>query len=92
MLPKLLCFVRMVMHSADNPALVGNVLTLTEAASLVRVPVSTAKSLARMGKFPGAFKIGSMWRVNGDVLALAIAGTALEGGGCIAPDLSSVKE
>lgn len=64
----------MMMHTADTVPSVGTVLTLTEAALLVRVSPSTAKSLAQMGRFPGAFKIGKCWRVNGDVLAAAMSG------------------
>lgn len=77
------------MRTAEGPICGGNVLKLSEAALLVRVSASTARALAQMGRFPGAFKIGNVWRVNGDVLAVAMAGT---GAGCIGADLSSVKE
>lgn len=40
------------------------VLTLVEAAAMLRIAVVTAKRLARAGDLPGAVKIGDQWRVN----------------------------
>lgn len=52
-------------HEADPDA----VLTLVEAAALLRISVSTAKKLAARGNLPGILpKVGVQWRVNERVL------------------------
>lgn len=40
------------------------VLTVQEAAGLLRISVSTAKRLAAAGQLPGAAKFGNQWRVS----------------------------
>jgi len=39
-------------------------LTAKELAELLRVDVSTLYSMARSGKIPGAFRVGSYWRFD----------------------------
>lgn len=41
---------------------------LPVAAEYVGISFTNAKKLAQRGKFPGAFKIGRLWRVNPDRL------------------------
>jgi hypothetical protein len=43
-------------------------ITLPAAAKHIGISFSNAKKLAQSGKFPGAFKIGRLWRVNPDRL------------------------
>ncbi len=43
-------------------------LTVEEAAALLRISPKTAKDWARAGELPGAFKIGREWRVKRDEL------------------------
>lgn len=62
-----------VLSLAELPA----VLTPAEAASLLRVSVTTVKDWARAGDLPGAFKVGKEWRVERDALVSHIlAGSA----------------
>lgn len=42
----------------------SSVLTLEEAASVLRIAPSTARSLAARNELPGAFKLGGQWRVR----------------------------
>lgn len=51
------------------------VLTLTEAAALLRISVSTAKKLAREGELPGVLpKLGTQWRVSKRALDAYLSG------------------
>lgn len=50
-------------------------LTISEAAELLRIGLSTAKREARAGRFPGAIKIGRQWRVSRGALMDSINGT-----------------
>jgi excisionase family DNA binding protein len=46
-----------------------DVLTLEEAAKVLRIGVSTAKNLAAQGQLPGVLaKLGSQWRVSAPLL------------------------
>ena len=40
------------------------ILTLNEAAELLRLTSSGARALARRGDLPGGVKVGGEWRVN----------------------------
>lgn len=40
------------------------ILTLNEAAELLRLTPSGARALARRGDLPGGVKVGGEWRVN----------------------------
>ncbi len=44
------------------------IITIAEAASLLRISERTAYDLARDGKLAGAIKIGSQWRIDRGVL------------------------
>jgi excisionase family DNA binding protein len=56
-----------------NVASLPVVLTIEEAANLLRIHPTTAKDWARAGKLPGAFKLGGReWRVRRDELLQAI--------------------
>ena len=51
------------------------VLTLTEAANVLRISVSTAKKLARSGELPGVLpKLGTQWRVSRRALEAYMGG------------------
>lgn len=52
------------------------VLTIGEAAAVLRLAEKTAKDWARAGKLPGAFKLpgGKEWRVKRDDLLAYLAG------------------
>ena len=43
-------------------------LTVDEAAKLLRVNAETVRRLCRMGRLPGAYRVGIQWRVNRDGL------------------------
>ena len=52
------------------------VLTLTEAAEMLRISVSTAKKLARNGELPGVLtKLGTQWRVSRRALEAYVNGS-----------------
>lgn len=57
--------------TVDEPdALDDGVLTLSEAATVLRISVSTAKKLAKRGDLPGILpKLGTQWRVSKRLLA-----------------------
>jgi excisionase family DNA binding protein len=55
------------------------ILTIEEAAALLRVSVRVSKDLARTGKLPGAFKVGREWRVNRDELLKTIRAGGQDG-------------
>jgi excisionase family DNA binding protein len=42
----------------------SEVLTIDDAADMLGIHYTTAKRLALHGKLPGAFKLGSQWRVS----------------------------
>ena len=56
-----------------------DILTLNEAAELLRLTPGGARALARRGELPGGVKVGGEWRVNRakllDHLGLDPAGT-----------------
>lgn len=53
------------------------VLTLTEAANVLRISVSTAKKLARSGELPGVLpKLGTQWRVSRRALEAYMGGNS----------------
>ena len=45
-------------------------LTLTALAEQTGVHVETLRRLARSGRLPGAYQIGSRWRISTDAAAL----------------------
>jgi excisionase family DNA binding protein len=47
-----------------KPALPADVKPLSWAAERLGIGTSTAYRLAAVGKLPGAFQIGSQWRVS----------------------------
>jgi len=51
---------------------IPTILTIDEAAELLRIGRTKAYSLARSGSLAGAFRIGSSVRVERDVLLAAI--------------------
>lgn len=56
--------------AAEDP-----VLTLAEAASLLRIHPSTAKKMAARGELPGVLpKLGGQWRVSAKRLHAYLAG------------------
>lgn len=49
--------------AGDHDSTEPDILTLAEAASLLRISLSTAKKLARSGELP-ASKVGGQWRLS----------------------------
>ena len=54
-----------------NHSSAPEVLTLSEFSSRVRVQAGTVRSLARRGRIPGSFKVGSVWRVDWEAFRAA---------------------
>ena len=55
---------------------IPEILTVDEAAELLRIPRSTVYKLAQLGKIP-AQKVGRHWRFHRDTLVDWIAGKSL---------------
>ena len=53
----------------------NDILTIDEAAELLRIPRSSAYKLAQQGKIP-AQKVGRHWRFHRDTLLMWVAGQA----------------
>ena len=51
----------------------NDILTIDEAAELLRIPRSSAYKLAQQGKIP-AQKVGRHWRFHRDTLLMWVAG------------------
>ncbi len=60
---------------SDQPVEIiqSEILTIEDAAYLLRIPVSTAYKLAQQGKIPGR-KVGRHWRFHRETLINWIAG------------------
>ena len=55
----------------------GNIVTLTELASYLKLRKSTVQRFALYGKLPG-FKIGNSWRFNMDEILMLLQGKKSE--------------
>lgn len=44
----------------------NGILTIKEAAEILKVNMKSLEKLCREGKIPGAFKVGSLWRIHSD--------------------------
>ncbi len=54
-----------------------DIITIPEAAKLLRISERTAYDLARDGKLAGAIKVGSQWRIDRGVLIAWIKSEAV---------------
>jgi excisionase family DNA binding protein len=55
------------------------IITIAEAAKLLRIGERTAYQLARDGQLAGAIKVGSQWRIDREVLVAWIKSEATRG-------------
>ena len=46
----------------------NGILTIKEAAEILKVNPKSLEKLCREGKIPGAFRIGSLWRIRSDYI------------------------
>jgi excisionase family DNA binding protein len=63
-------------HARFTPAAADAVLTLEEAADLLRVPVEDVRGLAESGELP-ARRLGDAWRFRRDALLAWLGGGAI---------------
>lgn len=61
-------------------------MTLPEACRRFGIGITTGRELARQGRFPGAFRIGKVWRVHREIFDQEVE--RLARGGALAPGAS----
>ncbi len=62
---------RVILENGQKFSL-NEVLTAEELAKRFKLPISTVLEMARLGKLPGAFRVGKHWRFDLDVLRKSV--------------------